>query len=290
MSIYINAAKALNMHDYQHDEMNQQIMQCLALLEDIFQQELLGVYLFGSWLVGGLQKYSDLDIFVVAARPTSHEQKSQLVTNLLRISGIYQRSSKPPIEMTIVVKADINPWRYPPKFDFQYGDWLRAAFESGNMEPWSTKVMPDLAVIITQVLLASETLFGPSPDQLLCHVPYKDFLAATKDAVNHLLSDLHNDTRNVLLTYARIWKTIATDTMGSKQAAAVWVSDKLPDIYKPVMQRAHAICIGNQKDNWDDLAAFIQPTAAYMIEQINKAISLIELSNQQSRLIRLTES
>ncbi len=77
-----------------------------------------------------------------------------LITNLLKISGIYQRSSKPPIEMTIVVKSEVNPWHYPPKFDFQYGDWLRTEFESGNREPWLTKDMPDLALIITQVLLA----------------------------------------------------------------------------------------------------------------------------------------
>ena len=62
--------------------------------------------------------------------------------------------------------------------------------------------MPDLALLITQVLLASETLFGPSPDQLLCAVPYRDFILATTAAFKNLEADLHTDTRNVLLTYA----------------------------------------------------------------------------------------
>lgn len=75
------------------------------------------------------------------------------------------KSSKLPIELTIVIKSEINPWHYPPKFDFQYGDWLRESFESGVIEPYPTKVMPDLALLITQVLLASDTLFGPNPDQ-----------------------------------------------------------------------------------------------------------------------------
>jgi predicted nucleotidyltransferase len=40
-----------------------QINQCLNLLEKLFEENLFGVYLYGSAVVGGLQKYSDLDIF-----------------------------------------------------------------------------------------------------------------------------------------------------------------------------------------------------------------------------------
>ena len=62
--------------------------------------------------------------------------------------------------MTIVIKSEIKPWRYPPHFDFQYGEWLREKFENGNIDPWPTKEMPDLALLITQVLLASQTLWN----------------------------------------------------------------------------------------------------------------------------------
>lgn len=47
------------------------------------------------------------------------------------------------------------------------------------MEPWSNKDIPDLALLITQILLLSETLFGQWPDQLLCAVPYRDFVLTT---------------------------------------------------------------------------------------------------------------
>jgi len=48
------------------------------------------------------------------------------------------KSSKLPLEMTLVEKTGINPWQYPPRFDFQYGDWLRKSFEEGiinSMDP-----------------------------------------------------------------------------------------------------------------------------------------------------------
>jgi streptomycin 3"-adenylyltransferase len=55
-------------------EMEKQITQCLRLVERIFGQDLLGVYLYGSAVMGGLQRYSDIDLFVVSNRPTSREE------------------------------------------------------------------------------------------------------------------------------------------------------------------------------------------------------------------------
>lgn len=84
---------------------------------------------------------------------TTLDEKAKLISSLLQISGIYMKSTKLTIEITIVEKTMINPWHYPPQFDFQYGDWLRGSFESGIIEPWPTYEMPDLALIVTQVLL-----------------------------------------------------------------------------------------------------------------------------------------
>ena len=64
--------------------------------------------------------------------------------------------------------------------------------------------------------MASRTLIGDEPDQILCKVPYKDVMNAIVDTIPNFLSDLDNDTRNVLLTLARIWNTVTTDTIHSK--------------------------------------------------------------------------
>jgi streptomycin 3"-adenylyltransferase len=264
-----------------------QINECLNLVNEIFEHDLLGVYLYGSSILGGLHKYSDIDIFVVINRASTREEKAKLATALLKISGIYMKSKKLPIEMTIVDKSEINPWHYPPKFDFQYGDWLRKQFESGNIEPWPTKEMPDLALLITQVLLASDTLVGAEPDQLLCKVPYKDFMTATIDGLSNLLSDLDSDTRNVVLTFARIWSTVATDKILSKPTAADWVLNRLPEKYRPVMERAKAICIGEEKEYWDDIREIIKPCADFMLDKINSQINEILLSADTNRSIKI---
>jgi streptomycin 3"-adenylyltransferase len=197
------------------------------------------------------------------------------------------KSSKLPIELTIVVQSEVNPWHYPPQFDFQYGDWLREQFESGVIEPWSTKVMPDLALLITQVLLKSETLFGESANQLLCPVPYRDFILATQDSLQSLMADLYTDTRNILLTYARIWSTLETDTIRSKPKAALWAIDRLPKEYKPVLERARSICVGETNESWNDMQNLLQPCVDFMLKEIEKQLTLIENTGYSNRSISL---
>jgi predicted nucleotidyltransferase len=260
-------------------EMRQQLEESLELLRMVLGADLLGVYLYGSSLVGGLQKYSDIDLFVVSNRATTRQEKAKLVIDLLKISGIYMKSKKLPIEMTIVEKSEVNPWHYPPRFDFQYGDWLRQQFEQGNIEPWPTKEMPDLALLITQVLLASTTLAGVDPTHLLVKVPYKDIMLATMDTLPNLMSELESDTRNVLLTFARIWSRVATDAIRSKSAAADWAINRLPGKYRPVIDRAKVIYKGKEREYWDDMQELIKPCADFMVDQINHQMSLINFDD-----------
>lgn len=200
------------------------------------------------------------------------------------------QSSKLPIQLTMVVKSDVNPWRYPPRFDFQYGDWLRKQFESGVTEPWSIKIMPDLAILITKILLAHKILYGTHPKQLLNAVPYPDFIQATTMALNNLKQDLRNDTRNVLLAYARIWCTLVTDTIRSKPEAARWAIDRLPGDYKPVLERARSISLGQTNERWNDIKNILKPSVDFMEKQIQVLLTQLESTGYANRAIHLDKS
>jgi predicted nucleotidyltransferase len=264
--------------------MQQQLENSIELLKMILGHDLLGVYLYGSSLVGGLQKYSDIDLFAVTNRATTSEEKAKLIAALLQISGIYMKSSKLPLEIILVEKRIINPWQYPPHFDFQYGDWLRETFEKGIIEPWENYEMPDLAVIVTQVLLRSETLWGVKASQLLVEVPYHDFIKAMLHDVNRLSADLDHDTRNILLTFARIWSTLETDTIRSKPTAADWVINHLPENHQPVMKRAKSICMGVENEYWDDIKVLIQPCVDFMGDRINGKIQSMNFEDPNKRI------
>ncbi|ASQ45168.1 aminoglycoside adenylyltransferase family protein [Legionella clemsonensis] len=276
----------MTIDDKKQRDVKQQLNECLDVLTKVLGADLLGVYLYGSFLVGGLQKYSDIDLFVVTNRAMNTKEKRELISHLLQISGIYMKSTKPPLEVTLVEKRAINPWHYPPLFDFQYGDWLRQSFEKGNVAPWQSREMPDLALIITQVLLKSHTLFGSKPEQLLAPVPYRDFIKAMLHDLERLSADLEHDTRNVLLTYARIWSTLVTNEIRSKPAAADWVVQRLPKRYQPVINRAKSICIGWEEEYWNDINVLVKSCADFMLSRINEQTSAVNLKDP-SKVITL---
>ena len=274
-------------HGFIDNLVEDQIEQCVQSLDALLGNELLGVYLYGSAMVGGLQRYSDIDVFAVSGRRLTLDEKAILEGRLLGISGLYRSTERRPIELTIVVKSAVNPWRYPPSFDFQYGEWLRKEFETGNVEPWPTRVKPDLALVITQILLASRTLHGAQLDQLLPSVPYKDFMIAIAEELDGLRTELSLDTRNVLLTLARVWRTVETDSIGSKQRAAEWAIQRLPKNYKPIVRRAAKIASGELEELWGDMSDIIAASADFMVDRIRSRLKSILVSNNAFKEISL---
>ena len=228
--------------------------------------EIVGLYLYGSAVAGGLRPDSDLDLFVVTDRRLMATEKSRIVEGLLPISG---RKTRPPtwrpIEVTIVAQPEVRPWGYP-RMELQYGEWLRDAFLSGAVEPERAE-NPDLAVLITMVLQAGQALIGPAATDLLDAVPRADLVRAMLDGVPSLMSDLDGDTRNVLLTLARIWTTVATGEIRSKDEAAEWVLSRLPEADRPTLARARDLYrTGGYGDPWDEGA--VRPLAERLVSEI----------------------
>ena len=77
-------------------------------------------------------------------RRTTDAERRALVDGLLRISGRWPPIDRRPVELTVVVQADVRPWRYPPVMDLQFGEWLRADLERG-LPPDPPSPTPDLA-------------------------------------------------------------------------------------------------------------------------------------------------
>ena len=226
--------------------MEEQLDQAVALVREVLGDQLVGLYLFGSAVLGGLSPTSDLDLLAVSRRPTTDAERRHLAERLLALS-------KRPryLELTIVVHSAVRPWRYPPQMDFQYGDWLRDQLERGEIPPPAPN--PDLAALIAMTLLHGRPLAGPPPADVLAPVPHEDLVRAGVDGIEGILADLDGDTRNVLLTLARIWSTAETGELRSKDAAADWAIPRLPVEHRPVLERARDGYRSGDYGTWDDL-------------------------------------
>lgn len=251
-----------------------QLEAIVSLVRDVLGEDLVGAYLHGSAVLGQLRPRSDTDVFVVARRGLVPDERRALVEGLMDISGRRARIGGParPIELTIVVGSDVRPWRYPPRCDFQYGEWLRDGYERGELP--AAEASPDLAPIISMVLLGDRPLVGPPPAEVLDPVPHDDLVRAVVHGIPGLLDDLETDTANVVLTLARIWTTVATGRLRAKDAAADWALERLPDEHRPVLERARAIYLGEIDDEeMADLRPLIRRHAEYVIREIERAVA-----------------
>lgn len=229
------------------------------------------IYLYGSAMSGGLRPDSDLDFALVTERRLTIPEKEHLFEVIRPLS---RRSLRPrdwrPLEVTALALPDVSPWRYPPKVDAQYGEWLTDT-DLGEQVRRGPVTSPDLAVLITMLRQASHAYFGPPAEDVLEPVPHDDLVRATLDAIPTLVADLEDDTRNVLLTLARMWTTTATRAIRSKDDAAEWAAVRLSVDDRRYLDRARVLYLEGGWGKWGTAMADVRRLANRMVGEIRSA-------------------
>ncbi|QBI52630.1 aminoglycoside adenylyltransferase family protein [Streptomonospora litoralis] len=249
-----------------------QVGRVAQLAGDVLGSDTVGVYLHGSAVLGGLRPASDVDLLAVARRSMDEEQRRRLLDGLLALSGF--TGGLRPVELTVVVASRVCPWRFPPTGDFLYGEWLREEFESGRVP--RPEPMPDLALLVTLVLAGDRPLVGPPPARVFAPVPHADLVRASVAGVPELLGELDSDTRNAVLTLARIWTTVSTGEVRPKDAAADWALERLPQEHRPVLRHARDLYRNHRysEETWSgDLRARVHPCAEAVAAAIERLVN-----------------
>ncbi len=251
----------------------EQIAAVVGIVRDVLGDNVLGIYLHGSTGTGRTRPTSDLDILVVIRDPTTVDQRRALVTRIPAVSGSPEpRGRWRPVELNVVRQAAVNPWRYPPERELQYGQWDRARYLAGFVP--GPEPEPDLAVLITAALAADRAVVGPSPAALLAPVPPQDLRRSVVAGVPGLLADLEPDTRNVLLTLARIWFTVATGEIRSKDEAATWAIERgSPEVREVLALARSQYESGTHGDpEWARRLPAVRAAAQSMVDEIDLAL------------------
>ena len=243
------------------------------LVRAVLGDEALGAYLFGSATLDGLRPESDLDVLALAARRLTPAEKRALGDGMLALT---QRPRR--LELTVAALPELRPWRFPPRMELQYGDWLREEFARGEVEP-EREENPDLAILLAMTRERGEPVFGPPAAELLDPVPADDLERAMTSAIDDVFNDLDGDTRNMLLTLARIWCTTSTGEIRSKDAAAAWALERLPEEHRDVLALARAAYLGEATDDWDALRDRVRPHAEHVVERIRASSDFVADSN-----------
>lgn len=227
----------------------------LKNLEPSLPHGILGLYLCGSAARRTQGPHSDVDLLAVLQESMTHQQRHQLTSNLLNLSGwpghatqLPDAATRQPLEFTAVVRGDVVDWPYPPQVDFQFGEWLRADLTAGAVP--ESRQEPDLVIFIADAWQNHVTLFGEPLHRLVDSPPADMIRLACRESAPGLLEELPGDGRNVLLTLARMVTTLETGGIVPKDQAARRLADQLPPQDASVMEAAAAEYWGETVVDW----------------------------------------
>jgi len=205
-----------------------QVTQTTAFLIHTFRSALKAIYLYGSYVDGGLKHKSDIDLFVVIDAELRQEAKQLLINELLLLSGaIDNKENKRYLEITIVNQEEFSPLKLPIHREFQYGEWLRDAFVNGYIP--ERILDQDLTILLRQIRQNSLTLYGISADALLPVISDRDFKGAILSLLPLLIEELEDDTTNVILTLCRMFYSLETGKITSKDKAVDYTLNYVPE-------------------------------------------------------------
>lgn len=220
-----------------------------AALQEGLGDHLLALYLYGSFVEGGLRAQSDIDLLAVVRRPLAPAERAALVRSLLAFSAYPASNGLRPLEVTCLVLSDIQPWRHPARRELQFGEWLRPELEAGTVPP--PEPDPDIALLIAQARAKGIALHGPAAAELLPAIPREDIRAAILAMTPEVARNWRGEEKHALLTLARMWVTLRTGDIVAKDTAAERVLAHLPVEHRPALRHAMAIYRGESEDEWE---------------------------------------
>lgn len=252
------------------NEFPQQVNQVISIAETILQDQILGIYLYGSATMNGLRPDSDIDILIITKQELSNSIRADLTKQLLKISGSVGCIEKRPLEVTIINQSDIVPLQFPPKCQYMYGEWLRGEMEAGEYPQACND--PDIMILLWQARKNSITLKGAESKELIPAIPFHEIKKAIRFSLPGLISSFKGDERNVLLTLSRMWFTLVTEEITTKDVAAKWVILKLPERFPPLLTTAKEAYLGNLSDEWETVEKEAMALVEYMKKQIEELL------------------
>lgn len=225
-----------------------QVELALAILARHLGPRIEAIHLFGSAVQGGLKPQSDIDLLVTVSAPLPEPLRQTLMQDLLGVSAWPATLLLRPLEVTVVARDAVKPWRYPARRELQFGEWLREDLSRGIVEAPLTD--PDLAILIAQARQYGIPLLGPPAAVWFDPISEADILRAYRDTVDQWqdAADWLGDEQTVVLALARIWYSTHTGRIVPKDVAADWAAQRLPDTLRRVLACARASYLGQAPD------------------------------------------
>ena len=220
-----------------------QMVRAVKAFRRVLGTNLIGLYAHGSIATGGFDsRRSDLDLLALVHRRLSDVTKRSMIECMFALSG-----DPRPIEMSIIARGDIVPWRHPAPFQLCWSeDWrehYRRQLGDGSWRRWHREHPRDgdLAAHIAMTRARGVSLFGPPPARAWPFVPVDDLVQSLVSDGRWARQLLRKDPRMARYAVLNACRRLALIRRGfllSKVEGAVWAFRELPARWRAVIAAA----------------------------------------------------
>ena len=206
--------------------------------KETFQTNLTGVYLHGSLAMGCFhERKSDVDLIVVVNRPLTMDEKRAYLGEILSLN---KKAPEKGIEMSVVLKRDMNPFCHPAPFEMHFSN---AHLENYLKNPDETlKRMTgtdrDLAAHVTIIGLYGKTLFGEDKEKVFSKVKHEDYLDALLYDLENAREDIFENPMYVTFSLCRVLAYALESKALSKKDGGEWALGHVEEKYHGIISDA----------------------------------------------------
>jgi len=198
----------------------------VSSIHAVLGEDLVGIYLYGSYVSGGFDpEVSDLDLVSV----TSAGVEGPDFAGLDRVHGGFvgrHPEWNDRLEVVYVELAALQSFRTSPG--------PLAVISPG--EPFHLRGEPLVEWVQNWYLIRESgiALFGPAPATIVPPIAWTEFVAAAVHYADYVSKRSFGDASPGALAYAvltmcRALRTVEAQTHGSKQEAAAWTIERMPE-------------------------------------------------------------
>lgn len=220
-------------------------------------ENLMGVYLHGSLAMGCFNPAdSDIDLLVLVRDQLSAETRRDLARLLLDSS-----THPSPLEISVLCRQDLDPWRYPTPYSFHYSEDWRERYEralataTGNLWDSTPRFDEDLAAHITVTRQRGVCLWGEPIARALPDVPPEHYRASLLADMAWARERLEQYPVDSVLNACRVYAYLREGLIVSKVEGAAWGLGALPREHRAVLAAALAAYQGEAGATPLDLGA-----------------------------------
>ena len=240
--------------------------------KDILKENLVGIYLHGSSVMGCFNpEKSDIDLIVVV------DDKMSDITKKAYMDMIVDLNSYAPakgIEMSIVRKEVCDPFVYPTPFELHFSA-MHLKWYKDNPEDYILKMNgtdKDLAAHFTIIRKRGKCLLGLSIEDVFAVVPKADYMDSIWNDIVEAPEEITENTMYLTLNLVRVLAFAKDGLVLSKKEGGDWGLKNVPEEYHSLIEDALSEYGSSVVPQYDKELSV--KYAEYMLKSIRGAIQM----------------